>query len=207
MFFDDPTNPSIDRSERRRILAEKIKPKYWFYPAGHKYIKDDLGQDIKEVESVGSLGGINGFFGDGSKLLDIACGGGESAIGFAKEFPALEIIAVDHAFGHEIPLRRTRLKNLSFEEGDWNSLKYPDRTFDRFLSDEGIGRYGHPTQSAREMTRVAKVGAIFRGTIGKQIFGRMGFHEALCEEDWDVYRQSNVIIAVYRGPDFKAKPI
>lgn len=204
LFSDDPTNRHIN-SRKGGVQNERGKNEYWHYPVGARYSPEDLPQDAKLVDMNGPVIGMADFFGKGEHLLDLGCGGGESAVGFAKEYPALDVIAVDHAFGNEIPLRKSRLKNLKFEAGDWDELRFSNSTFDRFISDEGVGRYGHPRSSAKEMTRVAKIGAIFRGTIGKQVSGRIGFHNALVEEGWEVYRQGNIVTAIYKGPEFKAR--
>lgn len=202
LFSDDPTNPFLDIDHREKMRNKKTNIEYTFYKAGTKYQTDLLAHNIEQVKLSKPIAGLQDFFQPGTSLLDIGCGGGAAAVGFAKDNPEMTIKAVDHAFGNEIPMRRTRLKNLQFESVDWNDLPYEDGSFDRILSDEGIGRYGYPEKSAQEVTRIARPGALFRGTIGKQIFGRKGFHESLVERGWDIYRQSNVIIGLYRGPEF-----
>jgi arsenite methyltransferase len=70
------------------------------------------------------------------RLLELGCGPGFYATGFARQFPHIDVLGVDRAPG-QIALARQRadgIANVRFTVGDARALALPDGTFDRILA-------------------------------------------------------------------------
>jgi len=95
----------------------------------------------------------------GMKVLDVACGTGNTAIPEAKK--GAEVTGVDIAT-NLIEQARERAKaeglNITFEEGDVEDLQYPDGTFDAVVTMFGAMFAPRPDVTASEMIRVTKPG-------------------------------------------------
>lgn len=98
-----------------------------------------------------------------SKVLDVCCGSGASAIPAAQRVgPGGEVIGVDLA-DNLLRLARQKAANLSlenvrFEIGDMLALKYPDNRFDAVICVFGIFFVPDMALAARELWRRVKPG-------------------------------------------------
>jgi Methylase involved in ubiquinone/menaquinone biosynthesis len=95
----------------------------------------------------------------GMKVLDVACGTGNTAIPEAKK--GAEVIGVDIAT-NLIEQARQRAKaeglQIKFEEGDVEDLQFPDASFDAVVTMFGAMFAPRPDVTASEMIRVTKPG-------------------------------------------------
>src|SRR5258708_19498843 len=97
----------------------------------------------------------------GTRLLDVACGTGNSAIPAAKA--GAQVTGVDIATNLlEQAKKRAAAEHLEirFEEGDAEQLPYPDRSFDHVLSMFGAMFAPQPERVAAEFLRVCKPGGL-----------------------------------------------
>ena len=105
------------------------------------------------VESIGIKSGM--------KVLDVACGTGNTAIPEAKR--GAEVIGVDIAT-NLIEQARERAKaeglNIQFDEGDVEALRYADDSFDAVATMFGAMFAPRPDVVAAELARVLKPGGV-----------------------------------------------
>jgi SAM-dependent methyltransferase len=97
----------------------------------------------------------------GTMLLDVACGTGNSAIPAAKA--GAKVTGVDIATNLlEQAKERAAAEHLEirFEEGDAEALPYPDRSFDVVLSMFGAMFAPQPERVAAEILRVCRPGGL-----------------------------------------------
>lgn len=185
-----------------RLFTDELNPNYQKYSANN-----DIEQPIvrSTVVSEAPICGLNDFFREGSNILDLGCGGGEAAIGFSKLNKNLRVVGVDHAFEDRIPIRKSYKPNLTFQKVDWNAMPFEDGSFDRIISDQGAGVYFSHIKTAKEITRISKIGCVFRGNVDKGVAGERTFTEELCDMGWDVYTFGNRganFVAIYKGEDY-----
>lgn len=172
----------------KRFQHDKLWPsiQYWFTPANTELDLYDKNTRIITVKK--PVFGIRDVFKPGTVVMDIGCGGGSAAIGMAREFKKTHILATDYELGKAVSMPTHREPNLEFKSEDWRSFTFSDNSFDAFVSDQGIARYGNTDQSVKELTRIAKVGAVFRGTQTRGIYGQPNFHDRLAMTGWDVWQ-------------------
>ena len=108
----------------------------------------------------------------GSRVLDVACGAGNTALAAARRFA--EVVGVDFvpallARGRE----RAAAERLpvAFQDGDAEALPFPDASFDVVLSTFGVMFAPDQAQAAAELLRVCRPG----GTIGLANWTPEGF--------------------------------
>jgi SAM-dependent methyltransferase len=97
----------------------------------------------------------------GSKVLDVACGTGNTAIPAART--GAEVVGVDIATNLlEQARQRAAAENLSvrFHEGDAEDLPFPDHSFDVVLTMFGAMFAPRPEKVAAELTRVCRPGGM-----------------------------------------------
>jgi SAM-dependent methyltransferase len=97
----------------------------------------------------------------GAKVLDVACGTGNTAIPAARA--GADVIGVDIATNLlEQARQRAAAENLSirFEEGDAENLPFPDHSFDVVMTMFGAMFAPRPEKVAAELTRVCRPGGI-----------------------------------------------
>lgn len=136
------------------------------------WMAGDFGQIARFTEQAGeefvSRIGIQ----PGAKVLDIACGTGNTAIPAAKT--GASITGVDIA-GNLLEQARKRAEShnlkIRFEEGDAESLSFPDHSFDVVLTMFGAMFAPRPEKVASEMIRVCRPG----GTIAMANWTPEGF--------------------------------
>ena len=107
-----------------------------------------------EEDLVGSLG-----IRPGTKVLDVACGTGNSAIPAARR--GADVIGVDIAANLvEQARRRAEAEGVKarFQEGDAEKLEFPDGSFDLVISVFGAMFAPRPDLVASELKRVTKSG-------------------------------------------------
>ncbi len=98
------------------------------------------------------------------RILDVGCGPGTISADLAALVPQGEVIGLDT--GEEIiekakalALKRD-IRNLSFEVGDANKLRFEDQTFDIVHSHQVLQHVPDPVHTLREWKRVTKAGGI-----------------------------------------------
>jgi ubiquinone/menaquinone biosynthesis C-methylase UbiE len=95
----------------------------------------------------------------GDKVLDVATGGGNTAISAARRF--CEVTGIDYV-PELIEYARNRAEvegvEVSFEVGDAEDLPYPDASFDVVLSTLGVMFAPDQEKTARELLRVCRPG-------------------------------------------------
>ncbi len=95
----------------------------------------------------------------GSRLLDVGCGTGQTAIPAARA--GVDVTGVDIA-SNWIEHARTRAAaeglTVTFDEGDAEQLPYPDATFDVVISMVGAMFAPQPDRVAAELLRVCRRG-------------------------------------------------
>lgn len=201
LFPDDKDAiPSYALARRLQHTKYWRSLQYWFTPAHTTF--DENGGNSQPLTVDKPIIGIHEIFKPHTAVMDIGCGGGSAAIGMARENRKTDIIATDYELGKKIPIPKHHEKNLKFQQEDWRKFTLPDSSVDAFISDQGIARYGNTDQSVKEMTRIAKAGAIFRGTQQRGIYGIPNFDDRLSMFGWNVWQvrlpsgeASNIIIA------------
>ena len=95
----------------------------------------------------------------GERVLDVACGNGNAALGAARRF--CDVVGIDY-----VPslLERARLRAaaeglaVDFQEADAEALPFADDSFDAVLSTCGVMFAPDQEQAARELARVCRPG-------------------------------------------------
>lgn len=95
----------------------------------------------------------------GERVLDVACGNGNAALGAARRF--CDVVGIDY-----VPslLERARLRAeaeglpVEFREADAEALPFPDDSFDAVLSTCGVMFAPDQEEAARELARVCRPG-------------------------------------------------
>ena len=97
-------------------------------------------------------------------ILDIGCGPGTITVDLAGYVPEGRVIGLERAANVLDQARALAVekgvKNIEFTEGDANSLKYADNTFDIVFCHQVLQHVKDPVGILREMRRVAKPGGI-----------------------------------------------
>jgi SAM-dependent methyltransferase len=176
---------SWSREDREKVWE------YTFYPVGFRF-EDSLkdGFTGNKVEKKGGLLTLDDFFSPGTTVLELGCGGGQAAMDLARKYRGIGVkyLAVDHEMGDRIAEPIHFLPNLKFDNVDWNEMSFKNESIDRILSRQGVARYGGE-RAAKEMTRIAKTGAIFRGDEDDRgVYGRRNFSDHLYEMGWNVWK-------------------
>lgn len=97
------------------------------------------------------------------RVLDVACGTGDLALGVAARFPAATILGVDAA--HQMIARaRDRLgpatPNVAFVVGDLTATAVPDHSFDAVVAGYAFRNIPRLDDGLREMARVLRPGGM-----------------------------------------------
>ena len=95
-------------------------------------------------------------------MLDVATGGGHTAITFAprvKHVTATDVVPQMLEAASRLA-RERGLANVTFEPADAESLPYPDASFDLVTCRIAPHHFGDPGQAVREMSRVCKPGGL-----------------------------------------------
>ena len=135
---------------------------------------DQLKSRMKAIWMAGDFGQIANFtvhaaeefvkrlgLARGSKVLDVACGTGNTAIPAART--GADVVGVDIATNLlEQARKRAAAENLSvrFQEGDAEDLPFPDHSFDVVLTMFGAMFAPRPEKVAAELIRVCRPGGV-----------------------------------------------
>jgi len=94
-------------------------------------------------------------------LLDVGCGGGQSAIRLKKIYPHLQLVGIDLS-ADQIARARQRAQRkgyeIQFEVADAQSLPFPDGSFDVVYSFGSAKHWPDPLRGFSECWRVLKSG-------------------------------------------------
>jgi demethylmenaquinone methyltransferase / 2-methoxy-6-polyprenyl-1,4-benzoquinol methylase len=96
-------------------------------------------------------------------VLDVATGTGDMAIMMAKHLPGSQITGVDISsgmldIGRQKVARLQLEKKITLQQGDSETLPFPDRHFDAITVAFGVRNFEHLEKGIREMGRVLKPG-------------------------------------------------
>ena len=101
----------------------------------------------------------------GAQVLDVACGTGEPGLSLLRRVPGITLLGVDVAEGMiavaQAKAARSGLDNARFQVGTMDKLPCTDGSLDAVLSRFGLLLFGDVEASARELTRVLRVGGSF----------------------------------------------
>jgi len=95
------------------------------------------------------------------RLLDVGCGGGQSAIRLKEKYPHLQLVGIDLSPDQIARARhraQTRGYELQFEVADAQSLPFPDASFDVVYSFGSAKHWPDPLKGFSECWRVLKSG-------------------------------------------------
>jgi ubiquinone/menaquinone biosynthesis C-methylase UbiE len=103
----------------------------------------------------------------GERVLDVACGNGNTVLAAARRF--CEVVGIDY-----VPMlldegrQRARAEGLpvDFQEGDADAVSFPDASFDVVLSTIGVIFAPDQEKAAGELMRVCKPGGRSRWPTG-----------------------------------------
>jgi ubiquinone/menaquinone biosynthesis C-methylase UbiE len=159
-----------------------------FYDASPLGFWDYFGRRTIELASLPS----------GSRVLDVCCGAGASALPAAEVRPTGNVIGVDLA-EQLLELARTkaiqrRLANIEFEIGDMLSLRFPSETFDAVVCVFGIFFLPDMAMSVRELWRCVRPGGQLAVTTWGQNFfepANSVFWRSIKEVRPDLYKSFN----------------
>lgn len=179
---------------------------YWYRNAGEPW-QEERGLPDRElikvnrfelIKSEKPIFGLKDFFARGMRVVDLGCGGGRADIGIARDFPEIYLLGIDRAFGlwknglGYIPAPLFHPGNVRFRSGNWRNLDFIEAgTVDRIFSVEGVAKHDNSDEAAREVTRIAAIGAVMRATEERGFIGIERFSDRLCELGWDIYRVEN----------------
>jgi len=167
-------------SDERKRIREGIDEKYkrvaispegkFSYPTGHtglegqKYdsevlrtLPEDVLASYCGVGNPFSLGPIN----RGETVLDIGCGAGvDTLVAGIMVSPEGKVTGIDLTPDMlkqaKMNLKKTSLKNVSFEEGSAEELAFPEKTFDVVISNGVFNLIPDKMKALKEVFRVLK---------------------------------------------------
>lgn len=96
---------------------------------------------------------------DGDKVLDVGCGTGSLTRALLDSGPAVQVTGIDGSADY-VDIARKNLdgSGATLEQGDAQSLPYPDNSFDKCISLLVMNFIPDPTQAVNEMQRVTRAG-------------------------------------------------
>jgi ubiquinone/menaquinone biosynthesis C-methylase UbiE len=113
------------------------------------------------LEMTGRLGRMLGLS-PASRVLDVACGKGTTAVFLAKEF-GCEVFGIDYG-DQSVAAARSLAQSehidarVQFERGDAETLPFPDGSFDAVICECAFCTFPNKAASAREFFRVLRRG-------------------------------------------------
>lgn len=138
-----------------------------FVPSEDKLATDSNIQYDWDWQEANVFGGFDNFFTDEAQIVDLGSGRGQVVQEINQKYSnkGIRCVGVDYRYGHDKPENTNNLV-----AGDFRSLPFADKTFNRLLSVESfpawmpkdkelIGKY------FEEITRISKPGTIWRGTL------------------------------------------
>lgn len=107
--------------------------------------------------------GVKGGKSEGVKVLDVACGTGDSSIELARLMPEAQITGADISEGM-MAVGRKKISNLGMDDrmklqlADSEAMPFEDNTFDAVTAAFGVRNFEHLEKGLTEMLRVLKPG-------------------------------------------------
>ena len=103
---------------------------------------------------------------DGDKLLDAGGGWGRLLLGILVNHIDIEITLLDYqksalVLGEKLIGKKNNSNRISWEEGNIESLPYPDNHYDKIYSGRVFQHLNSPIKGAEELVRVLKPGGKF----------------------------------------------
>jgi len=96
------------------------------------------------------------------RILEVGCGRGEFAIFLRRQFPDADIAGIDFSEAAiQIAAERSEKgeANVNFIRADAENLPFDDETYDLVISCECMEHVHDPEKMARELSRIARLGA------------------------------------------------
>lgn len=206
-IFVDDIDPRLYTEDNKKPIAQLSSTVPISY---HGLDTEDFHPDTRSLEEIGKIfGGREEFFKPGSVILDIGSGNGTAADDLSKEFTACKFNTVDITYPKKSPRTKTnRRTNLAHVRASWVNIPFVNSTFDRLISTEAFPRYPfsggniyhtteqnleHVLNTFKEISRVAKPGALWRGSysdqakVGEAVVDSKFIVEQLIENGWEVY--------------------
>ena len=120
------------------------------------------------LELTGQLGRMVGL-NPASRILDVACGTGTTAVFLAKEF-GCEVVAIDYgkqnvAAARSLAQAEHLDARVQFDQSDAETLPFSDQSFDAVICECAFCTFPDKASAAREFFRVLRIG------------GRLGFSD------------------------------
>lgn len=103
---------------------------------------------------------------DGDRVLDVGSGTGSVALAVSAEAPAGRAVGIDPSPAYVAYARaRAGGERVTFEEGDAQRLRFPDRSFDKSLALLVVNFIPDRAGAVREMARVTRPGGVVAAAV------------------------------------------
>lgn len=104
--------------------------------------------------------------GTGERVLDVGCGTGSLTFALVKRTNVREVVGLDFSVAYvDYARRRRRDERIAFHVGDACAMPFPDRSFDRVLSQLMLHFIPDAQRAVAEMRRVARPGAVVAAAV------------------------------------------
>jgi len=131
----------------------------------------------------------------GSRMLDVACGPGYVAAAAAAR--AASATGIDFS-SEMVKEAKQRHPTVDFQEGDAESLSYPDAGFDAVVMNFGMLHLGRPERAISEAHRVLKPGGRFAFTVWDTPDKTIGFAVVIGA----IQKYGDLTVPIPPGPPF-----
>ncbi|MFC9897543.1 class I SAM-dependent methyltransferase [Nocardia sp. NPDC127579] len=135
------------------------------YPPVVWWLYDHVIADGVQAMNAGLVEELSTALPDGSRVLDVGCGGGQLALELSARNPGLRIVGVDADPGQVRRAARRvvqRADRLRFERASADRLPFPDDSFDAVVSVGSVKHWPDAAAGMAEMVRVLRPGGLLR---------------------------------------------
>lgn len=131
----------------------------------------------------------------GKRVLDLACGPGYAAAAAASR--GADVLGIDFS-PQMVAEARTRHRDVSFQEGDAESLALDAASFDAVIMNFGMLHLEHPDRAMREVFRILRPGGLFAFTVWDIPQRTAGFGVVLSA----IQKHGDINVSIPAGPPF-----